>query len=416
MSHYPSMFRVVRPARDSSELDLDTALKNAVRQLVASSKITDHATVRIAVGSRGIADLGAVVGGLVRELRESSTLKPELIPAMGSHAGATAPGQAALVRSLVGGQIVEDLEIAASMETQQIGETSQGVPVHIAKSALEADGVIICNRVKPHTMFAGKIQSGLLKMMTVGLGKQAGAAAYHRASRSFPFDDFISEAASLIFQHVNILGGLALIEDGNGALARIETLRPEEFLSREPELLDEAIGHVPRLPVKQTDLLIVDEIGKEISGTGMDANVIGRKFNDHVSTERDWCQTSMIYVRGLTRTTGGNALGIGIAEFTNRDAVQQIDWQKTTMNAITSGHPTASMTPLVLDNDREIFDAVISIVGEQLRIVHVRNTLDLETTYVSESCLEEVEALAPAAEIDVQDNYYAQLVSGFDGR
>ncbi len=206
-----------------------------------------------------------------------------------------------------------------------VARTSGGLPVHFDRYASEADHVFVCNRVKPHTRFVGPIESGLHKMMLIGLGKHEGAKVYHRAILDYSFPEILEAVAEQVLKVCRVCGGMAIIENAEDETALIEAVPPEKFSTREPELLTMANEWLPRLPFPDVDLLIVDRIGKNISGLGMDANVIGRKFIDHAATSRDLARCRRIMVRSLTPETEGNGTGIGIAEFTTERCVRQID-------------------------------------------------------------------------------------------
>ena len=321
---------------------------------------------------------------------------PFIVPAMGSHGGGTAEGQREI---LEGYGITEEFtgaEIRASMETVIVDTTPHGIPVHFDKHASGADHVLVCGRVKPHTGFVGPIESGLHKMMLIGLGKHAGATIYHRAILDHSFLEIIRAVADVVLKKCRVVAGLAIVENAYDETALIEAVPPEQFFEREQELLKLATKWLPRLPFPRCDLLIVDEIGKNISGTGMDTNIVGRKYNDHAATDRDNANCKRIFVRGLTPETHGNACGIGIAEFTNRRTIDSVDQRITTINALTGGHPTAAMLPVAFPTDRESIEAALGTVGlvppEKARIIHIQNTLHLAEVLVSEAYAGEVES------------------------
>ncbi|WP_237227022.1 lactate racemase domain-containing protein [Rubinisphaera sp. JC750] len=360
-----------------------------IDQLLDLSNCLAGQRIGLAVGSRGIARLPEVVRVIVERL-QARQLVPVILPAMGSHGGATPAGQTDVLRRLGIDPSALGVDIDADMATEVLGTTADGTPVQIACSAMAVDHVLLCNRVKPHTRFTGSTQSGLLKMLVIGLGKHAGAAAYHRATHHVCFDDIVATAVPLIRSRVSVLGGLAVIENARDEVAEVTAVSMDSLPDQEPALLNRAESLMPRLPLKEIDLLIVDQIGKEISGTGMDTNVIGRKANDHVSGPDDWCHTHLIYVRGLTAATAGNANGIGMAEFVRDDVLPTVDWRKTSVNAITAGHPTAAMCPVSLPSDRDVLEAALSILGPNPRIVHIRNTLQLSSLLISDACLPQI--------------------------
>ncbi|MCG6156212.1 lactate racemase domain-containing protein [Rubinisphaera margarita] len=411
MPVFPSMYLVARTFPHADLPDIDVDVRQIVGRFCETASLNAGARIGLAVGSRGISEQSRVITAAVAELRERS-FEPVLIPAMGSHGGATAEGQMGVLDTLGIGPGALGVPCSATIKTVVLGETSTGVPVHVSAAVSEVDGLILCNRIKPHTRFTGEVQSGLLKMLTIGLGKHVGAATYHEAAVAVPFAELIREAVEIVLAGVPCLGGLALIENQRKQLAEIHGLSAGEFISREPVLLQRASELVARLPVTAVDLLVVDEIGKEISGTGMDTNVIGRKYNDHVSGPDDWCQTSLIYVRGLTDGTQGNANGIGVAEFTRRAALERIDWSKTTVNAMTARHPTSAMCPVVFENDREVFEAALGMCSREPRIVHIRNTGSLERVYLSEACLGDARQSEFKCGVSIRPDYYECVFAG----
>jgi len=228
-----------------------------------------------------------------------------------------------------------------------------------------------------------------MKMMLIGLGKHAGAKIYHRAIIDYSFGQILRSVAREVLARCRVVAGLAIVENAYDETARIEAVAPEEFESREKELLLLARQWLPKLPFKVADLLIIDEIGKNISGTGMDTNVIGRKYSDHVAREDEWPKVRRIMVRGLTHDTHGNATGIGIAEFCRTDVVRTMDVRATRINCLTGGHPTAAMLPLDYATDREILDAALPTIGlkdpPEARVQWIRNTLDVREVECSEA-------------------------------
>jgi len=239
----------------------------------------------------------------------------------------------------------------------------------------------VVNRIKPHTRFAGQLESGLLKMMLIGLGKCQGAQIYHRAIQDYSFDQIVRSVAGEVMQKCHVLAGLAIVENAHDETARIEAMLPGEMESREKDLLRLAKEWMPRLPFRQADLLLIDRIGKNISGTGFDTNVVGRKYDDHKAVEGEYPKIRWIAVRGLTPETHGNAVGLGIAEFCRSQIIRQMDRHVTRLNAITAGHTTAAMLPLDYETDREILDAALSAIGltepPQAKLLWIADTLDL---------------------------------------
>lgn len=392
---YPRMLRVKQRFEGPRVEDVAAEVAQQLATLQLGERIKPGESVAISAGSRGIANIAVIIKAIVEHLQGLGAV-PFIVPAMGSHGGGTAEGQQAI---LAGYGITEDYtgaEIRSSMETVIVDQTPQGIPVHFDKYAFEADHVFVCGRVKPHTGFVGEIESGLLKMMLIGLGKHAGAKIYHRAILDYSFGEIITAVADSVLQKCGIVAGLAIVENAYDQTALLEAVAPENFVEREKQLLLQAKQWMPRLPFKEIGLLIIDEIGKDISGSGLDTNVVGRKYNDHRATDQDDVTVKRIFVRGLTYDTHGNACGLGMAEFTNTRTVESVDHRITAINSLTGGHPSAAMIPVHYDSDREVLDAALPTVGladpENARIVHISNTLHVGEVLVSEVYLPEVEA------------------------
>ena len=390
----PRMYRI-RQTFDTPRLaDVAGEVRRQMTTLELDRRVQPGQTVAITVGSRGVANVALITREIVQHFVALGA-KPFVVPAMGSHGGATAAGQRALIESFGVTEGFLGCPIKATMETVIIDQTPQGIAVHFDKFASEADHVFIANRVKPHTMFVGPIESGLHKMMLIGLGKHAGAVNYHRAIKSFTFLEIIRAVADVVVQRCRVLGGLGLVENAFEETALVEAVPVERFYERECVLLEKARAWMPRLPLNDIDLLVVDEIGKEISGTGMDTNIVGRKFNDHAATADDATNCRRIFIRGLTEKTHGNATGIGLAEFTNRRTVEALDRESTTVNCVTAGHVTAAMIPVHFDTDREVVVTALKTLGltepPAARVVQIKNTLHLEEMLVSEACLPQLQ-------------------------
>lgn len=389
---YPRMVRVRQHFSVEQVADPAAEVEAQLGSLRLGEKMRSGDSVAITVGSRGIANIAIMIRAAVEHLKKQGAL-PFIVPAMGSHGGGTANGQQAVIE---GYGVTEDFvgaPIRSSMETVVVARTAQGLPVHFDKHAFDADHVLVANRIKPHTRFVGEIESGLHKMMFIGLGKHDGAKVYHRAIMEYSFDEIIRTVSAEVLEKCNILCGLAIVENAYDETGRIVAVRPEEFYPREVELLRLASAWLPRLPLKKVDLLIVDRIGKDISGSGMDTNVVGRKFDDHNATPQDAIACTRILVRRLSENTHGNATGIGIAEFTTQACVDQIDRDATNTNAVTGEHPESGMIPLVYATDRAAIDAALQTIGlvepPNASVVHIRDTLHLAEFEVSEACLEE---------------------------
>jgi len=398
------MYRIRQSFDTPRLIDLVGEVRRQMTSLNLGPRIQPGQTVAITVGSRGVANVALITREIAQHFI-SLGAKPFVVPAMGSHGGATAAGQRALIESFGVTEEFIGCPIKATMETVIIDRTPQGISVHFDKNAAEADHVFIANRIKPHTMFVGPIESGLHKMMLIGLGKQAGANHYHRAIKSFTFLEIIRAVGEVVVKRCRVLGGLGIVENAFEETALIEGVPSDKFYEREVALLEKARAWMPRLPLNDIDLLVIDEIGKEISGTGMDTNVVGRKFNDHAATADDATNCRRIFIRGLTEKTHGNGTGIGIAEFTNRRTYESIDMETTKVNCLTAGHATAAMIPVFYDTDREVVTIALKTLGltepPEARAVQIKNTLHLEEMLVSEACLPQL-----------KDNPRVSIVSG----
>jgi hypothetical protein len=278
------------------------------------------------------------------------------------------------------------------MDTVVVCHTPEGVPVHFDRYAREADHVLVCGRVKPHTSFVGEIESGLMKMMLIGLGKHNGATIYHRAIQDYSFDQIVKAVAGQVLASCHILAGLGIVENAYDETALVAAVAPEDFESREKELLVLAKRWLPKLPFGEVDVLILDQIGKDISGSGMDTNVVGRKLAQHEGT-RESPRVRRIIVRELTEATHGNACGIGMADFCSTRAVEQTDRHITYINTLTGGHPEGGKLPIHFATDRQLLEAALGQIGlkqpGEARVLWIRNTLDLAEVECSAAYLAE---------------------------
>jgi hypothetical protein len=381
MLRYPELFRV-RQTFDRPKIeDVAQAIVAEFDKLKLSNTIKPNQTVAITAGSRGITNFKLILKTIVDYVKSLGAV-PVIIPAMGSHGGATATGQLEILASYDITPATLGCEFRSNMETVVVCDASQGFPIHFDKEAFGCDHVIVCNRVKPHTELAGDIQSGLIKMLVIGLGKHAGAKILHRAIRDHDFSDIVRSVVDPIVKECRIVAGLAVIENGYDETGFIRGVAPNEFMEREVELLKIAKTNLPKLPFDVVDVLIVDEIGKNISGTGLDTNIVGRKFTDHVAAKDEWPKVRRIIVRSLTEETHGNANGIGIAEFCKASAARQIDKRVTWINSLTSAHMSGAMEPIHFETDREILDACLPTIGltepQDAKLLWIKNTLHLE--------------------------------------
>lgn len=352
-------------------------------ELVRSS-VTAGSRVALAVGSRGIDRIDQVVTAVVAELKKLGA-EPFVIPSMGSHGGATPEGQTDVLAQLGVTEESAGAPIRSSMETVCLGEVEDGVPVYFDRiAATEADVVIPINRVKPHTDFHGPVESGLMKMIAIGLGKQKGADTFH--SRGFDrFHTLIPAVAEFSIKHINIPFGIALVESGRSRLAKIEVVPSTDVYEREKVLVQQAREWLPRLPGQALDVLVIDKIGKDISGIGADTNVVNRYYDGKLPFEPT---IQRIVIRDLTDDTEGNASGLGLGDVTLRRAVDRMDPLKTYMNCITAKTPEGARIPLTAENDRQaLFIAIaccLQVTPETARIARIEDTKHLESLWVSE--------------------------------
>jgi len=392
MMPLPQTFRV-RQSFDALQVnDVPAEVHAQLARLRLGERIRRGESVAISVGSRGIAGIDVIVRAIVEHLRGLGG-EPFIVPAMGSHGGGTAEGQRQVVESYGVTEQFVGCPIRSGMDSVVVCQTNEGFPVHFDRHAFEADHVLVCGRVKPHTRFCGEIESGLLKMMLIGLGKCEGAIVYHRAIKDYSFDQIVRSVAREVIAKCRVVAGLAIVENAYDRTARIEAVRPEEFEPREKELLVLAKRLMARLPFDRADVLLIDRIGKNISGVGCDTNVVGRKYHDHEAAEDEWPKVKRICVRGLTPQTHGNAIGIGVSEFCRSRVLREMDAEITRLNAIVSGHVSAGMPALDFETDREMLEVALGTIGlaepPDARLLWIANTLELAEVECSAAYLDE---------------------------
>jgi nickel-dependent lactate racemase len=395
MPIHPKIFRLRQTFPRERVEDIESEVQRELAKLGLEKTIRPGARVAITAGSRGIANIQRIIKAAVVYLR-SLGAEPFIVPAMGSHGGATAEGQRKVLESYGITEAYCGCLIRSSMETVVVGQAQEGFPVHFDRQAYEADHVLVCGRIKPHTRFAGALESGLLKMMLIGLGKQEGARIYHAAFEQYSFDRMVRSVAGHVLRECRIVAGLAIVENAYDETAKIEGILPRDFVARETELLKLAKAWMARLPFARADIVIVDEMGKNISGTGLDTNIVGRKFHDGHAAPDEEPKVTRIIARSLTPQSHGNATGIGIVDFCPRRLADQIDLPSTWVNGITSGHIGAVKMPPVCASDRETLDTALTTIGlvppENAGIVWIRNTLDLAEVECSSAYLSEAQS------------------------
>jgi Domain of unknown function (DUF362) len=341
--------------------------------------------VAITAGSRGIAVISTVIRTVVQVVREAGA-EPFIVPAMGSHGGATPAGQQHVLAEYGVTESSVGAPIHATMDTVVLGQLANGATVHFDAAAAAADSTIVVNRVKPHTAFRGDIESGLCKMTAVGLGKQRGAEAMH----AHGLKESIPAAAALALERGNIVVGLALVENAAHHLAIVRATLPQGFHATDAELLRAAKDYLPRVPFDHLHVLVVQWMGKNLSGSGMDYNVVGmwRRIGGEMVPNFE-----RIVVLDLTEESDGNGLGVGIADFTTRRLYEKLDLSKMYVNGLTANALAAIKIPIVLESDRQAIAVALHSVGgsPQARLAVIHSTLSLDELWVSEALLPEVQ-------------------------
>jgi hypothetical protein len=364
-----------------------------IDSICAEKNIQTGQSVALACSSRGIANYAQIVQAAVQSLQKNK-LEPFIIPAMGSHGAATSAGQKRVLEHLGITEKKVGAPIRSSLEVIEIGKTEAGIPVFMDKLAATADHVVLVNRIKQHTEFEYEFESGLLKMMAIGLGKQEGAATYHEAMMTYGYPQVILTVAKKVMQHANILLGIATVENGYGKTAKIGVCPADRIEYMEKELFKLAKKLAPKLPFENADIIIIDEMGKDISGTGFDTKVVGRIGLPLLTKDPDKPNIKRILVCDLTEGSEGNAVGVGIADFITQRLLNKIDMPALNMNTITGACPEMGKIPLTLENDREALEIAIKSIGliapENLRIIRIKNTACLSELDFSEAYEEDI--------------------------
>jgi hypothetical protein len=391
--NFPRTYRVRQQFDRTAVGNIPGMATSELKKLSLEKRIQPNQRVAITAGSRGVANLAVILKAAVDFLK-SLKARPFIFPAMGSHGGATAEGQIDLLAHY---HVTEDLigaPLLSSMEVVEISKTEDGVPVFIDRNAWQADWIMVVNRIKPHTKFKAPIESGLMKMMAIGMGKQKGAEYYHKAAIQYTFPKIIVDAGREVMKKARILCGLGMVENAYDETAKIVALKPEELEARERELLVEAKERMPKLPFNAIDLLIVDEMGKDISGIGIDSNVTGRN-RDLLGVFPHPTHIQRLFVRDLTPDSNGNATGIGLADLTTQRLVDKINYQSTYMNCITGISPEKAAVPMHFETDQEAIRVALGSIGltppEKAKMIRIKNTLHVDELEVSEAYAEELE-------------------------
>lgn len=388
----------VHQRHDALRLENPAArVREETARLLSQAALPPGARVAITAGSRGIRDIADIYRVIVSAVREAEC-EPFLFSSMGSHGRGTAEGQREVLESLGVTEEFVGAPVICSERVRLVGETQgplPGLPVYVAEEAAEADAVLPVNRVKPHTSFHGPQESGLMKMLAVGAGRAEGASMVHRLGWE-NMVDAIRSIGSVVLERLPVVGGIAVVQNGREEPAVVRGVAAEKMPEEEAGLLELARGYLPRLPADDLDVLIVREMGKDYSGTGMDTNVIGRLRLEGLP-EPDSPQIRYLGVLDLSEASHGNATGVGLADFTTRRLAREIDPEATYLNCLTSGGPIRAAVPMTLEDDRTLLDAVWKALkplrDSEVRMMVIEDTLHLERLWVSEALLREVSAL-----------------------
>lgn len=391
MENFPKMFKIRQKINAPRVENIERRVNELLDQFEIQKKVKRGERIALTAGSRGIKDKPRVLKTIVERLKDLGA-SPYLVPCMGSHGGATAEGQTEVLQSYGITEQAVGAPVVSSVEVEKIAKTKFGTPVLIDKNILKADKIIVVNRIKLHTDFKGEFESGLIKMMVIGMGKPEGAMMVHRLTIKHGFPAVLTEVGSIILKKLPIFFGMGILENPFDETAFVELLNPQQMFEQEKALLKKARGLMPRLPFEQVDILIVDELGKNVSGAGMDTNVIGRCHSiNHQKPKRP--RITRIFVRDLTEASHGNACGIGMAEYTTRRLVDKIDYPSTHINSITGMTPENGRVPVFFEQDREAIETAHYNSGvfnpKDLRIVWIKNTLELQHFYASQPFLKE---------------------------
>ena len=387
----PRMCRLEQQLEGPKLTEIPAAVRGSIQHLRLQDRVKPRATVAITSGSRGIANIDLITRAVVDEVKALG-LAPFIVPAMGSHGGATAEGQAKVLEHYGITASTMGCSVKSSLDVVEIGRT-KGTTVFCDKHAWEADHIVVVGRVNAHPDFSGDIESGLFKMMAIGLGKQRGAEDYHRAGQEYSYAEIFPLVGKTLLESGHVLFGLGIVENGYGETAEVRALLPGDFESGEKALLKKAKAWMPRLPFERIDLLIVDEMGKNINGAGMDPHVIGRPTIQKPAGKP--C-VRHLFVRDLTPESEGNAIGIGFADMTTWRLVKKIDYAAMYMNGITSSDTHDSKVPMAFETDRVAIHTALQMNGltpaERARVVRIKNTLLITEIEASEALLSEMKA------------------------
>ena len=384
----PKMVSVRQKFEATRLSDISGAIATQFQRPEVRSRIKPGQSIAVGCGSRGIANIAEIARAVVRELQAAGA-KPFVFPCMGSHGAATAEGQKKVLESYGITEAFTGVPIKASMDTRIVGELADGTPVHVDSNAAQADAIVVINRIKPHTGFRGPTESGLTKMLSIGIGKIIGAATYHTHGMD-RFPELLPQIRDTVIANCNLLFGVGIVENAYDETSLIEVIPADQLATREPHLQNLSKQSMPQLYFDEIDVLIIDEMGKNISGAGFDPNITGRNRRAIQWTPKPLIKK--IVVLGLTRETMGNATGIGSADVITMRIWREFDVPSTYANIITSANLDGAAIPMIMNTDREAISlavkTVVRVKPEQCRIVRIKNTLHLSEIQVSEPLLD----------------------------
>lgn len=400
----PNVYRVRQRFDDTHIENVAQTLRLQLQRPEIEATVKPGMSIAVTAGSRGIDHIVLMIQETVKWLKEKGA-HPFVVPAMGSHGGATAEGQVTILESLGITEETVGCPIRATMDVDVFAHLDDGTPVHIDRFAHEADGIVVINRIKPHTGFRGRYESGLYKMMTVGLGKQKGAETTHGRGRQ-RMGETIEQSGNAFLTYTRVLFGVATVENAFDRTWGIYALTKDEIREQEPVLLEQARSLLPRLLIEHADVLVVDYMGKNISGTGMDTNVT-KSYTHGYGISRDG-RAKRIAVLDLTPQSHGSAVGIGQADVTTYRLFEKIDFETTYPNLLTSGGTDSAKIPMVLDNQKKAIQAAVKTAAgadrEKIKLIRIRDTLHLTEIEISEALLEQARQIP---EMEIIDGPYA---------
>ncbi|WP_343003849.1 lactate racemase domain-containing protein [Clostridium sp. 2218st1_F5_2218SCRN_220325] len=383
----PQIMKVSQTFDNTKLDDVEGDLNQKLIYKNIKDKIKPGMKIAITGGSRGISSYKELMKTIVSFVKKCGAT-PFIVPSMGSHGGGTSEGQENMLKKLGITKESVGCEIISSMDVVEVGRTSKDLPVYIDKNAANADGIILLNRVKLHTSFRGKYESGLIKMMAIGLAKRKGADMTHFLRYENMAENLV-EVGKIALNNLNIICGVASIENGYNEVADLFVLHKDEILQEEPKILEKSKRLMPRIYLDDIDVLIVNEIGKNISGTGVDTNIVGRF---HTNAASGGPNTVKLGFLDISEKSGGNGNGMGLADFVSKKFFRKIDFESTYINAITSTEPNSVKLPLVLDNDKYVFQGCVKLCGvkniQDIKLVIINNTKELDEIYMSKSAFE----------------------------